>query len=116
MLTVTQPKKRKGNSQKVEWQATARDAMTFTSCAELEAVTTEEQYCKKLLEPKWLECDKEMADSSFRSDSSRSGACEFVHVKTESCVPETTTTESLSDIVKGKNFNGSSASSSDLDY
>ncbi len=63
-------------------QATARYTVTFHSCAELEEVTTESEYCAKKLSTTWSECDKEqiegMGFGTFVAPTA--GQCEYVHL------------------------------------
>lgn len=50
-----------------KWTTTAEVTKVFHSCAELEAVVNEEEYCKQVLEPVWKECDEERQDQTANS-------------------------------------------------
>lgn len=68
-----------------QWKATARMTVTLRSCAELDEIANEQEFCKYRLQPVWDECDADRTQQQFGSSSSSSssfqnhvGACEYI--------------------------------------
>lgn len=80
-----------------QWKSTARYTVTFRSCAELDAVKTEHEFCQAQLRSVWDECDAEVEQaltfSPFQAPAK--GLCQYENLNvTKSCVDADTAQQS----------------------